>query len=649
MRHMQPGAPGWGGEYAQLSRRPAVPGVVDPHAAPVINMDRPIPGIVDYVPGIVDYEAIDSADPTYMTFGDDKTVGNATAVGDAYAKLPPTSAAADAGASSLDGDYAQLSARPVAPGADDPHAAAPVVNTDRHIPGIVDYEAIDDADPTYMTFEDAVGHENATAPGLTAGFGAFYAALSSGSPTTACSTGSLEVHGHDHGAYDSGEYSDADQQPSALAQPPGNDGYQVPEQVTTDYDVPAALASPPPPPTDQPIVRQDTVWDNPEDDTPGRDTVVDNSDRRETVWEKPNRADNSDPSSVRGHQMPVGVAADGSEQSGWPLVGSLRRFSKRISRRDGKDLHTPTSLDAPVKRQSVFSEANEEDSAVQVPAGDDAPVLPRHNALTEIEGRTVQRDSVGRLRMTPVYDEVPTFQSSALARRQSPMSRSHSYESICDEDCWTDKRSGRIDPALQPAYEVVTPTSQRSPASPDAHFGLPPSRTVSYEEVAGNSWAEEHNTAITPIRQRPAYEVVAPMALSIQKDAVEARAMAANETVTALVADSPGAPAYTTRALAFDGSDTDYTYHAREPDYGDQQFASALVSPSNAQSGQNSARTQLQDTQAPASTPRPRLFNPQNEAPQYETADDGQPIYTDVDTSANQPIYNNPAALTAGD
>ena len=67
----------------------------------------------------------------------------------------------------------------------------------------------------------------------------------------------------------------------------------------------------------------------------------------------------------------------------WSFAGSIGRFSKRISRRDGKTLNTPTN--APIKRQPMSLEADVVDSAADTGYISNGNSEPRRSPVTELD------------------------------------------------------------------------------------------------------------------------------------------------------------------------------------------------------------------------------------------------------------------------
>jgi len=68
----------------------------------------------------------------------------------------------------------------------------------------------------------------------------------------------------------------------------------------------------------------------------------------------------------------------------WSFAGSIGRFSKRISRRDGKTLNTPT-INAPIKRQPMSLEADAVDTAVDTGYISHGNPGPRRSPVTELD------------------------------------------------------------------------------------------------------------------------------------------------------------------------------------------------------------------------------------------------------------------------
>ena len=571
-RNIKPGTAASSGAYAQLSPRSGVPGAVDPDAIPIFNPVHPVPGTAEYVP---DYEAIDEAEPMYMSCQGHENVTatvcakpgrRRSAVGASFyaALLKGTEQgyenddAAGGGAAAPGGAYAQLVPRSTAPG---DAASVFTFNAVRPVPGIEeyvpDYEAIDDVEPTYMTVLTATdqpqvpdlspGHGIVTplsaSPGSTV-LSSFYTSLTPTSsppvsPAVSPMSTGPQQHGHESPAYDNAEAVGGDHhgpgldpQPHAVAQPLGDDNYDVP--------------FPPQP-------------------------------KRDTVWDMPTRAGSSDSavSSATAYDTPVPVTADGSKQSPtWTIAGasSIRSFSKRISRRDGKSLHTPTNATAPSRRQSVFLEAEGHsvfleadglDSAMyvpmQVPTGYETPVLMQVQDLARPAGRTLSRDSVGRLRLTPAYTEAPTFLDPAEARRSA------SYEEVLaliPGNSSIDPIRSASDQIMQPVhpeYEDGAPTSTAlyPLASPDAEPGQDSAYTLFQDTRAQ---APRPDGLVNPQYAHEARGGGQPIYSDI--DAATGDAIYGDIAALESVRSSPQEPTYMATPVVFDGAETDYAADA---------------------------------------------------------------------------------------
>ena len=115
-------------------------------------------------------------------------------------------------------------------------------------------------------------------------------------------------------------------------------------------------------------------------------THVKQDTRPYTIWDEPEPC-------LEPCDTPPLETVDRSKQ--WrTLARGIRRISKRLSRRDGTNLDTPTNINGPSMRPSM----NDNDMMLQRPA----------------LGSTLQWDRGGRQRLTPAYAAVPAFEDPAL-------------------------------------------------------------------------------------------------------------------------------------------------------------------------------------------------------------------------------------------
>ena len=401
----------------------------------------------DPVPGTETYETIDDAtfaNSTYMAVAPGTEQGN-------YAALSAGTrqdAAYDNAEAGPDGAYALLSPR---------SAANPVLGTDT-------YEMIADADatyidptymsdPTYMVCapDTTRGHANATPlSSPSASTEGTYVALSTGAEPGY--ENPAPVHGIDSTYF------------TVTMSAGANQGHDA----NAAYDNAEAVGSY----TGSALVKHDTIWDRPErQETPDHETADAPKQRRS-------------------------------------LAGSIRRFSKRISRRDGANLNTPTNVAARMKRPTLDDDEVSAAAFAIANAVDFAPPSL---------GSTLQRDRSGRMRLTPAYDAAPDFQEPAPPTAEERTLRRVSRDSV---DSVSRRRMTpvyyEVPPFHDPAHNVPTtnggyPLATPKNMDPQYEYEAPDGGQPVYRDIDAAS------DAIDEIYSEPAGDTISSLAGQIMR------------------------------------------------------------------------------------------------------------------------------------